>query len=139
MLNPSPSLKALMLPAESAFYEQLGRRIAERRKSLGITQVQLAEALGIAQQTMAHYEAGKVRFAAALLPVLTEVLQQGIEELMGVQSAAASKHAGPRKRGPAPRIQQQLERIHALPKPQQRALLQVIDSVLAQAGTEASP
>ena len=46
MLNPSPSPKALMLPAESSFYAQLGRRIAERRKPLGITQVQLAEALG---------------------------------------------------------------------------------------------
>jgi transcriptional regulator with XRE-family HTH domain len=133
MLNSSPSPKPLMLPAETAFYEQLGRRIAERRKTLGITQVQLAEALGIAQQTMAHYEAGKVRFAAALLPVLAEMLQMTIEDLIGIEPTAARKHAGPRKRGPAPKIQRQLERIHALPKPQQRALLQVIDSVLAQA------
>ncbi len=38
------------------------------------------------------------------------------------------------KRGPAPKIQQQLERVSALPKAKQRAIAQVLDSMLAQAG-----
>jgi len=41
--------------------------------------------------------------------------------------------AKPGKRGPAPKLQQQLERITHLPKAQQRFVMQVIDSVLAQA------
>jgi len=52
------------------FHVQLGRRIAESRKAADITQVELAKTLGIAQQTMAHYEGGVSRIAVALLPVL---------------------------------------------------------------------
>jgi hypothetical protein len=40
----------------------------------------------------------------------------------------------PAKRGPAPRLQQHLERISALPKPRQRAVLHVIEAMLAQQG-----
>jgi hypothetical protein len=43
------------------------------------------------------------------------------------ESAAAAK-----KRGPAPRLQQQMERIQHLPLAQQRFVMQVIDTVLAQ-------
>ena len=35
------------------------------------------------------------------------------------------------KRGPAPKLQQQLEQIQALPKAEQRAITRVLDSVLA--------
>jgi transcriptional regulator with XRE-family HTH domain len=133
MLDPSQTPHAAMAPTESAFYAQLGRRIADRRKTLGITQVQLAQTLGIAQQTMAHYEAGKVRFAAALLPVLAKTLDLGVEELIGLDTKGAT-HNAPKKRGPVPKIQQQLERISALPKARQRVIDQVLDSMLAQSG-----
>jgi transcriptional regulator with XRE-family HTH domain len=132
-LIPSLLPKIAMAPGETAFYEQLGRRIAERRKVVGITQVQLAETLGIAQQTMAHYEGGKVRFAAALLPVLADALALSVEELIGPEPKWASKKPTPRKRGPAPKIQQQLERLSALPRSKQRFVSQMLDSMLAQA------
>jgi hypothetical protein len=37
------------------------------------------------------------------------------------------------KRGPAPKIQQQLEQIESLPKAKQRAIAQVLDSMLQSA------
>jgi hypothetical protein len=37
-------------------------------------------------------------------------------------------------RSPAPKLQQQMERIQRLPKPQQRFVMQMIDTVLAQEG-----
>ncbi len=129
MLSASSSPHTLMTPIEKAFYIRLGSRIAERRKEQGITQVQLAETLGIAQQTMAHYEGGKVRIAVAVVPVLAKTLDLSIEDLIG--AAPTTKTAG--KRGPAPKIQQQLERVNALPKAQQRVITQVLDSMLAQA------
>jgi transcriptional regulator with XRE-family HTH domain len=91
--------------------------------------VQLAETLGIAQQTMAHYEAGSVRVAIAMLPLLAKTLDTSIEELIGTEPT--TKAAA--KRGPAPKIQQQLERVSTLPPPKQRAIAQVLDSMLAQA------
>jgi transcriptional regulator with XRE-family HTH domain len=129
MLDNTLSISIPMAAKEKTFYAQLGRRIAERRKAQDITQVELAKLLGIAQQTMAHYEGGVSRVAVAHLPTLARALDMSIEELVGSENRKA---AG--KRGPAPKIQQQLERIHALPKPQQRALMQVIDSVLQQHG-----
>jgi len=132
-LGALPTPSTCMAPAETAFYEQLGRRIADRRKVLGITQVQLAETLGIAQQTMAHYEGGKVRFAAALLPVLAKALELSVEELIGTDAKSATR-GGPRKRGPAPKIQQQLERLSSLPRAKQRFVSQMLDSMLTQAG-----
>lgn len=53
-------------------------------------------------------------------------LDVAVEELIGTP---ASNAAG--KRGPAPRIQQQLQQIEALPKAKQRAIAQVLDSMLA--------
>jgi hypothetical protein len=38
------------------------------------------------------------------------------------------------KRGPAPKIQQQLERVSALPKARQRVIAEVLDSMIAQSG-----
>ncbi|MDX1487525.1 MAG: helix-turn-helix transcriptional regulator [Acidiferrobacterales bacterium] len=57
-------------PQDKRFYQALGKRIAERRKAQGLTQVELAERLGISQQTLAHYEVGRLRVAVAMLPAL---------------------------------------------------------------------
>ena len=115
-----------MAAREKSFYAGLGRRIAERRKAQGITQVELAKELGIAQQTMAHYEGGVSRIAVETLAQLASALETTVEELIG---APAKRGAG--KRGPAPKIQQQLEKIEALPKAKQRAIAQVLDSMLS--------
>ena len=48
---PAPAMK------NPDFYRQLGSQIAQRRKALGLTQTDLAQELGIAQQTMAHSKA----------------------------------------------------------------------------------
>lgn len=129
MLDLPHSLQGTFVAAtvDKAYYRQLGQRIAERRKAQGMTQTQLAEHLGIAQQTMAHYEGGTLRIAVALLSPLSTTLGMSLEELVGVP-------ATPGKRGPAPKLQQQLERIAALPKAQQRFVMQMLDTVLQQSG-----
>jgi hypothetical protein len=48
-------------------------------------------------------------------------------ELFG-DDASATK-----KRGPAPKLQQQIERIQQLPRTQQRFVMQMLDTVIAQA------
>lgn len=111
---------------DQQFYQRLGRRIAEHRKALGLTQTDLAQELGVAQQTMAHYEGGTARIAAAMLPTVARVLGVAIEELIGMPA-----RRGVGKRGPQPKIALQLQQIEALPKAKQRAIAQVLDSVLA--------
>lgn len=125
--NTHPSQDFSVVAIDKTYYRQLGQRIAERRKALGITQVELAAILGVAQQTMAHYEGGTLRIAVALLSPLSATLGLTLEELVGQQ-------AKPGKRGPAPKLQQQLERITQLPKARQRFVMEMIDTVLQQQG-----
>jgi transcriptional regulator with XRE-family HTH domain len=116
-----------MAVTDRAFYVQLGQRITAARKAQGLTQVQLAEILGIAQQTLAHYEGGKLRVAVALLPPLAQTLGVSVEELVGTPS----KRAG--KRGPTPKLQQQIERLSDLPQAKQRLVMEMLEGVLMQA------
>lgn len=123
----SPSIRfTIAVITDKAYYHALCRRIAERRKELGITQVQIAEAIGVAQQTMAHYEAGALRVAVALLSPLSRTLDMTLEELVGEERKSTKSG----KRGPVPKIQQLLERIESPPKAKQRATAQVLDSML---------
>ncbi len=112
---------------DRAFFAQLGNRIAQLRKEHGITQTQLAEALDVSQQTVQAYEVGRRRVPVSALPTLARTLATPIEELLGSPAAAA------KRRGPAPRLQHHLERLSALPKPKQRAVMDVIEAMLAQA------
>ncbi len=116
----------LMTQDEKAFFKALGARIAELRKSADMTQQQLADLLGLSQQHVASYEVGRRRVAVSMLPLLAKALGTSIEELIGEEPK-------PGKRGRTPKLEQQIERIGQLPKTQQRFVMQVIDSVLAQA------
>jgi len=123
-------ISAAMKTKDDAFFKRLGARIAQARKQMDMTQVQLAERLGVAQQTLAHYEVGRARIAADLLPVLAEILELSLDEMLIGEPAA--RPAG--KRGPASRLQQQIEAIGQLPKARQRVVSEVLDAMLAQHG-----
>ncbi len=110
---------------ERAFFIQLGTRINRLRKGLGITQVQLAEQLSVSQQTVTAYESGNRRVPISHLPRLAALLGTSVEALIGQPAAAG-------KRGPAPKLQQQLEQLSQLPRAQQRFVMQMLDTVLQQ-------
>jgi len=117
---------------ERSFFIELGQRIAQRRKALDITQGQLAELLGVSQQAMNSFEKGRRRVPVSALPAIARAVGASLDELIVDEALPATK-AAPKKRGPAPKIQQQLEQLSRLPKAKQRAVMQVLDSVLAQA------
>jgi transcriptional regulator with XRE-family HTH domain len=115
-----------MSPHEKAFAKALGARIAGFRKDHNMTQVQLGELLGATQQTLASWEVGRRRVPVALLPELAHALAVSVEDLIGTRTQ-------PARRGPSPKLLQQMERIQRLPRPQQRFVMQLLDSVLQQA------
>ena len=128
-----PGIVTHMATKDSAFFKALGERIAAARKERGLTQQQLADQLGIAQQTFAHYEGARARIAADLLPPLAELLDLSLDELLMGQPTVRL----PGKRGPASRLEQQLDAIARLPKAKQKVVAEVIDSVIAKAQMEA--
>jgi transcriptional regulator with XRE-family HTH domain len=112
---------------EHAFFERLRARVAALRKQQDITQMEMAKAPGVSQQAINSYEVGRRRIPGSALSTLARTFGVSLEELLGEESAAAAK-----KRGPAPKLQQQMERIQHLPRAQQRFVMQVIDPVPAQ-------
>jgi transcriptional regulator with XRE-family HTH domain len=122
----TPTMIESMTQDEKVFFKQLGARIAELRKSNGLTQMQLADLLGIAQQVVASYEIGRRRVPVSMLPTLAHALAVTVETLIGEETK-------PVKRGPSPKLQQQLERIGRLPKTKQRFVIEMLDTVLQQA------
>lgn len=123
---PAPDTVAIS-GDERAFFIALGGRIARIRKEQDITRAQLAELIGITQQTINSYETGRRRVPVSLLPAIAKRLGVAVEALLGDDSKAVAK------RGPVPKLQQQMDRITQLPRARQQFVMQVIESVLAQA------
>ena len=116
-------------PDERAFFVELGARIAELRKAQGITQIQMADALGVSQQTINSYEVARRRIPVSALPVLAQLFNMSIDELLGKQTKLSNG-----KRGPASKLQRQVEQISQLPRSKQKFVSEMLDTVLQQAG-----
>lgn len=112
---------------EKDYFKLLGSRVAQLRKDQGLTQVRLAEALEISQQMVASYEVGRRRIPVSMLQELAKALSVEVDVLLGDEPTKVRT-----KRGPVPTLARHMERISALPKTQQKFVLQVIETVLAQ-------
>lgn len=117
---------AVMTEDEKEYFKVLGSRVAQLRKDHGLTQVQLAEALGISQQMVASYEVGRRRIPVSMLQPLAQALAVDLDGLLGSTAKTNTK------RGPMPVLARQMERISALPKARQKFLIEVLESMLAQ-------
>lgn len=100
------------------------------REERNINQLRLPATLGIAQQTLARCEGGRLRLPASLLPVLAQELQRPGEDLLGQPSQAKARA----ERGPVSALARHIGRINVLPKTQQKFVMQMIETVLAQQG-----
>lgn len=128
MLSPSPDepIGRSMTSNDKQFFKELGARVAQLRKQAGLSQQAVADELGIAQQTLAHYEVGRLRMPVSLLPKLAQLFGVPGDDLLGLTGSGAGK------RGPTPKLQQQIERLHRLPKAKQKLVMQMLEGVLMQ-------
>lgn len=110
-----------------AYFRALGKRITERRKEIGMTQAELARALGISQQTVFAYELGDRRVNVLMLTKMAAIFQVSLEELMGL-----SKALRPVKRRLSPAGIRHAERYAQLGKTQQRFVARIIETLLTQ-------
>ena len=111
--------------SDSEFFRDLGQRIAQARKDAGLTQLQLAEALGISQPVLGSYEIGRRRLPASMLQPVVQTLNISIDKLLGHEQPAANS-----KRGPAPKLQRQIEAVGRLPRARQKFVSDFLDTVL---------
>ncbi|WP_236127736.1 helix-turn-helix domain-containing protein [Cedecea colo] len=123
-----PTMAASISSEEQVFMTELGNRISALRKDAGLTQVQMAEALSVSQQAVQSWKAGRRRIQIPILPAVAKLLSVSLEGLLGEEAENA-----PRKRGPASRLEQQIQMIGQLPKSKQKLVSQMLDAVIAQA------
>ncbi|WP_309143324.1 helix-turn-helix domain-containing protein [Microbulbifer okhotskensis] len=100
--------------------------MAGLRKELRMTQVQLAEYLGISQQHMQSFEAGRRKVSASMLPKLAQLFGISVDELVGIED-------NPAKRGPVPKLLRQVEQVALLPKAKQKFVSEMLETVIQQA------
>jgi transcriptional regulator with XRE-family HTH domain len=122
-----------MTDDEKDFFVKLGERIAELRRARALTQAQVAERFAVSQQTINSFERGRRRVPVSLLPELAQILDVTIEELI-----VGDKANGAGKRGPASKIERQMEEIRRLPRAKQRFVIEMLDAVIAKAQREAT-
>ncbi|MDR0929518.1 MAG: helix-turn-helix domain-containing protein [Oscillospiraceae bacterium] len=67
---------------------QIGRRIAEARKARNMTQMALADAMGVSFQAVSNWERGQSMPDIAKLPELSELLGLSIDALLSGEKAA---------------------------------------------------
>lgn len=129
LLHSLPTAAMTISTEDREFFIELGERIANLRKANDITQAQLAEVLGVSQQTIQAYEVGRRRIPVSALPAVARLLAVPMDELFGATNQSARG-----KRGPTSQLERSMERISELPKQKQRFVMEMLEAVLTQAG-----
>lgn len=112
---------------ERTFFVKLGARIATLRKAQNITQLELADALGVSQQTINSYEVARRRVPVSALPVLAKLFGLSIDELLDQPSKRTNG-----KRGPASNLQRQIEQVSLMPRSKQKFISEMLEALIKQ-------
>lgn len=116
-----------MIKHESrAYFKALGAHISVLRKEQGMTQAELARAIGVSQQTVFAYELGDRRVSVLILAKLAKVFAIPVEELMGMSKVP--RPAGNRRLSPAG--MRHADRFQQLSKTEQRFVKKIMDVLL---------
>lgn len=109
----------------------LGSRIARLRRDKGLTQVELAERLGVTQPAVSDYENDDIRVPADVVLKIATILGVSTDELLGLKEAPAkaTSSSSPKNR----RLFRRLQDIEKLPRRDQQALLRTIEAFLSKA------
>lgn len=105
--------------------EGFGQRLAEIRKSRGMTQGELGDAVGVSNRVIAYYELESTQPPGAMLLDLSRALRVTTDELLG-----ASPPARERVRPKTARLMKRLQRVADLPPTDQKAVLKFIDALV---------
>jgi len=109
---------------------KLGKHLATLRKESGLTQMEVAKALGIPQRTVSFHEREANYLPSNLIEPLAELLGISVEVLLGIEADDG------KKRGPKSRLERQFEEIQKLPRPKQEFISKLLGEIL---GTNANP
>lgn len=128
-----------IMPAQKPPASAFGGRLIALRKAAGLTQVQLAAAVGISQPTLSYHEAEAGPPSGDLLLRLATALHVNVADLLGTPTAASSANqsgeTAPQDQPPklatndARRSWRRFQQLMAMPEKDRRAVFRMIDSL----------
>jgi transcriptional regulator with XRE-family HTH domain len=113
-----------------------GRRLAALRKARGMSQIGLADALGVKQPTVSYYESQDGTPQADVLTKLAKTLGVTIDELLGTPG---HRRALPTDDPAAQRMWRKFQQLMELPEPDQKAVLHMLGGLIAMRGKGRRP
>jgi transcriptional regulator with XRE-family HTH domain len=123
----------LEMPAKKEPHTAFGKRLFSLRKMRGLTQVQLAEALGTTQRVISYCETeAELPPSTAIIP-LARVLEVSADELLGLRRTEPNGNNSIQKQ----RLWKRFQKMEALPTKDQRAVIRLINSLAGTAQAEA--
>jgi len=102
-----------------------GERLVAARQQLGLSQIEVAEKLGITQQTYAGWERRTTALRPESIAQLASVLTVSVEHLLGQENQVK------RNGGPIGKARQVFEAVSQLPRHQQQRILGVVEDMLS--------
>ena len=100
-----------------------GERLRAARETLGFSQAQVAEKLGISQASYGAWERDPVALRPDQIEKLTEILNVSVDELFGKE-----EKNGRRSSGPVGKARRLFEAVSKLPRSQQQHVLTVVEA-----------
>jgi len=104
--------------------EGFGERLAQIRESRGLTQAELALAVGVSRRVIAYYEQEDSQPPGAMLVDLAKALRVSSDQLLGLK--APKDKPSPR----TARLLKRLQKVEQLPRTDQRVVLKLVDGLL---------
>ena len=105
---------------------EVGSRIASAREAIGMTQIELAMALKVSQQTVAFWEREAPAPKSDILPDMAKVLNISIDYLL------TGEDNDKKRPGPKTKIEKSFSEVSSLPKQKQEKILDVVDALVMQ-------
>ena len=106
--------------------EPVGQRMARIRRERAITQVELAERLGVTQPMISDYEKGRLRLHGEIIVQLSQIFKVSTDELLGLKNSKPD-------RKPNPKLLKRLQQLEELSRRDRQAIIRTIDAYLAKA------
>lgn len=104
----------------------LGKQLAELRQAAGLTQMQLAEKVGVHHSNIAFWELSGTPPRGEVLPKMAHALGVSVDALLGVTPPK------PKRQAAKGRLQLVFETASKLPRRQQQKIVEVVEALVAQ-------
>lgn len=105
-----------------------GARLAALRQAVGLTQAEVADAIGVPQQNVAYWEISSKPPRSDVLPPLAKLLGVKVEALLSAEPLSAALQ----RPGPKGKLLKAFEAAASLPRNQQALVEQFVSTLLAQ-------